>query len=229
LLKVVEMRERISGQDFLAMMQAAGRLIHEQQGRLSQLDSVAGDGDHGSTMIRIMNGLEAAFNCEMPMELRRCFCDAGWKVLNSDGGASSSLLGAFFLGAGEGAPEPASSWDCDQLAGAFEAGLRALHAQTRAQIGDKTLMDALVPAIDALRQAANARRRLDDALHSAAEAAQAGAKATENMIAHYGRARLLGVRTLGHQDAGAASVALLFQGFSQAMTERKGNGAHARC
>lgn len=223
------MRKQINSQGFLAMMQAAASLIREQQGRLAQLDSVAGDGDHGSTMIRIMSSLEAAFNSDAPIELRKCFCDAGWKVMNSDGGASSSLLGAFFLGVGEGAREQTWSWDCAELAGAFEAGLRALRAQTGAKIGDKTLMDALAPAIDAVRTAANAGQPLDDALHAAAEAAKTGAKATENMIAHYGRARLLGEKTLGHQDAAAASVALMFQGFSQAMTETKGNIARGRC
>ena len=223
------MRKRISSKDFLAMMQAAARLVHEQQARLSQLDSVSGDGDHGSTMMRVMNSLEAAFNSDIPIELRKCFCDAGWKVMNSDGGASSSLLGAFFLGVGEDAQEQASSWDCGEFAGAFEAGLRALQVQTRAKVGDKTLMDALAPAIEALRTAGNAGQPVDSALHEAAQAAQAGAKATESMIAHYGRARLLGEKTLGHQDAGAASVALMFQGFSQAMTETKGTVANARC
>lgn len=223
------MRERINSKDFFAMMQAAAHLIHEQQGRLSQLDSVAGDGDHGSTMMRIMRSLEAAFNSDMPIELRSCFCDAGWKVMNSDGGASGSLLGAFFLGLGEGACEHAWWWDCTELATAFEAGLSAIQAQTRAKIGDKTLMDALAPAIEALRSAANAGQSVDGALHTAAEAAQLGAKTTENMIAHYGRARLLGEKTLGHQDAGAASVALMFQGFAQAIAETKGNAAHGRC
>jgi len=218
----------MNSNDFLAMMQAAARLIREQQGKLSQLDSVAGDGDHGSTMVRIMSRLEAAFNSERPVELRKCFCDAGWNVMNADGGASSSLLGTFFLGVGEGAPEQAWAWDCADLAGAFQAGLRALRAQTRAGIGDKTLVDALAPAIDALQTAANAGQPVDDALQAAAEAAKAGAQATERMIARYGRARLLGEKTLGHQDAAAASVALMFQGFSQARTERKGNVANAR-
>jgi phosphoenolpyruvate---glycerone phosphotransferase subunit DhaL len=222
------MREQVGSKDFLAMMRAAARLIREQQGRLSQLDCVAGDGDHGSTMVRIMSGLEAAFNSDLAIPLRQCFSDAGWKVMNSDGGASSSLLGAFFLGIGEAAREPAVAWDCAEVAGMFEAGLKAVEAQTRARVGDKTLMDALAPAVDALRAAANAGRTVAEAVQAAADAAQAGANATENMIAHYGRARLLGENTLGHQDAGAASIALMFQGFCQAMTETKGSVAHAR-
>jgi dihydroxyacetone kinase-like protein len=149
--------------------------------------------------------------------------------MNSDGGASSSLLGAFFLGIGEAAREQAMAWDCAEVAGMFEAGLKAVEAQTPARVGDKTLMDALAPGIDALRAAAKTGRRISEALQAAAEAAQAGAKGTENMIAHYGRARLLGEKTLGHQDAGAASVALVFQGFSEAMTETKGSITHARC
>lgn len=209
------------------MVQTAATLVREHKSRLSQLDSVAGDGDHGSAVVRIMDSLEAAF--ARAADLRKCFTEAGWSVMNSDGGASSSLLGAFFLGVGESTREGILSWDCAELAAAFEAGLRAVQIQTKAKPGDKTLMDALAPAVEALAAAAKAGRPIDNAVRAAAQAAKAGAEATEKMIASYGRARLLGEKTIGHQDAGAASVALMFEGFSQAMSEIKGTAANARC
>jgi len=222
------MTDRVTSQDILRMVQAAAILVREQRLRLSQLDSVAGDGDHGSAMVRIMDHLEAAFVRPASADLKSCFTDAAWSVMNSDGGASSSLLGAFFLGIGEFVQEGILSWDCAGLAAALEAGLRAVQRQTKARPGDKTLMDSLAPAVEALATAAEAKRPIDDALRVGAQAAKAGAEATEKLIARYGRARLLGDKTIGHQDAGAASVALMFEGFSRATSEAKGNLANAR-
>jgi len=221
------MTDRIGRQELLRMMESAAARIREQQGLLSQLDCIAGDGDHGTTMLRIMDRLEGAFKTDAP-DLRASFSDAGWNVMGSDGGASSSLLGAFFLGVGEATRVGVSSWDCIQFAAALQAGLQAIQAQTKARSGDKTLMDALAPAVESLVAAAQAGNDLASALKTAAEVAKAGASSTENLIARYGRARLLGEKTRGHQDPGATSVALIFDGFSQAASEMKGGIEHAR-
>ena len=222
------MTDRLGRQDLSRMMATAAGKIREQQSRLSQLDCVAGDGDHGTTMLRIMDRLEAAFQPESTADLKTSFCDAGWNVMGCDGGASSSLLGAFFLGIGDATEGGVSSWDCADFARALRSGLQAMESQTKARPGDKTLMDALAPAVEACVAEAHAGRELTEALLAAAQAASAGASATENQIAHYGRARLLGDKTKGHQDPGAASVALLFAGFAEAIAERKGDAAHAR-
>ena len=83
------MIDRISARELSRMMASAAARIREQQGRLSQLDCVAGDGDHGTTMLRIMDRLEAAFKGDAGADLRATFCDAGWSVMGSDGGAST--------------------------------------------------------------------------------------------------------------------------------------------
>ena len=123
------MTDRVTSHDILRMVQAAAILVREQRLRLSQLDSVAGDGDHGSAMVRIVDHLEASFVRPASADLKSCFTDAAWSVMNSDGGASSSLLGAFFLGVGESVQEGILSWDCAGLAAALEAGLQAVQRQ----------------------------------------------------------------------------------------------------
>ena len=222
------MTERIGKPELSRMMHSAALRIREQQPRLSQLDCVAGDGDHGTTMLRIMERLEAEFREDTAADLKKRFSDAGWNVMGCDGGASSSLLGAFFLGVGDATQAGVLSWDCGEFAAAFEIGLLALQSQTKAQPGDKTLMDALIPAVQSLVAEAKAGHDIRDALRAAARAASHGASATENMVARYGRARLLGDKTKGHQDPGAASVALIFEGFAEAIAETKGDTAHAR-
>jgi dihydroxyacetone kinase-like protein len=211
------MTDRIGRHELSRMMHSAATRIREQQPRLSQLDCVAGDGDHGTTMLRIMERLEAEFRGDTASDLKRCFCDAGWNVMGCDGGASSSLLGAFFLGVGDATQAGVSSWECAEFAAGFEIGLLALQSQTKARPGDKTLMDALIPAVQSLVAEAKAGHDISHALQAAARAASQGASATENMVARFGRARLLGDKTKGHQDPGAVSVALIFEGFAEAI------------
>jgi dihydroxyacetone kinase-like protein len=99
----------------------------------------------------------------------------------------------------------------------FEAGVAKLQRQSRAQVGDKTMMDAFLPALAALKSADSARG-IKAALEQAAEAASKGAEATRNMKAKFGRARNLGDRVLGHTDPGAVSVSLIFKGFSEGLS-----------
>jgi len=209
------------------MIAAAASRIREQHAWLSQLDCTAGDGDHGSTMLRAMSRLEKVFPPAGPADFKAAFSDAGWSVMGADGGASSSLLGAFFLGIGEVTAAGAASWTCAELAAAFQGGLAAVRAQTKARPGDKTMMDALVPAIDALAEASHAGHQVRQAMAEAARAAKLGARATEDMVARFGRARLLGERTRGSQDPGAASIALIFEGFCRATKESEGEDGNA--
>ena len=107
--------------------------------------------------------------------------------------------------------------DCPMLAAMFEAGLAAVRRQSKAQIGDKTLMDALLPAVDAMRRAADEGKSIREALQQAAKAAEDGAISTKEFKARFGRAKNLGERTIGCQDPGATSMALIFQGFFEGL------------
>ena len=166
------MTNQLGRQELSHMMAAAATKIREQQARLSQLDCVAGDGDHGTTMLRIMDRLEAAFRPESTTDLKTSFSDAGWNVMGCDGGASSSLLGAFFMGISDATVSGVSSWNCSDLAVALQAGLQAVESQTKARPGDKTLMDALAPAVEVCVVEAHAGHGLAEVLHGAAQAAR---------------------------------------------------------
>ena len=205
--------------DLRRMFAEAAQQIQREQDMLSRLDCIGGDGDHGSTMVRAMKMLETEMNAENDKPLNVRLKDAGWGVLSVDGGASSALVGTFIAGMGD--EDLGRESDCKHLAASFAAGLRAVEKQTKARPGDKTMMDALVPAVQAIESAAGSGEPVARALELAAEAARKGAETTTDMIARYGRAKFLGERTRGSPDAGATSIALIFKGFSSAFTQRK--------
>jgi dihydroxyacetone kinase-like protein len=189
------------------------RLEHEH---LSKLDSIGGDGDHGTAMLRAFEMLEKSKPAADATALNVWLKDAGWRVLDVDGGASTAILGTFIAGMGDA--EVGLSWDCPQMAASLRAGLTALEKQTKARRGDKTMMDALVPAVEAFCEAASVGREISEAMQEAEAAAVKGADSTKDMIARYGRAKFLGEKTRGSPDAGATSVALLFRGFSMGLS-----------
>jgi dihydroxyacetone kinase-like protein len=216
----------ITKDEFARMITGAAAMIRARHAALSALDCVAGDGDHGATMLRVAQQLEKAFAPGGEEDLRACLREAGWSVLGVDGGASSSLFGIFFGGMAD-APADAGATGASQLAAMFEAGLATVRKQTKAQPGDKTMMDALVPAIAALRAAADAGKGVKESLYDAAAAARTGTEGTRHLTARYGRARLLGEKTRGHEDPGAASMSLIFEGFYDGFGESKGESGNA--
>jgi phosphoenolpyruvate---glycerone phosphotransferase subunit DhaL len=209
------MKQTMNKWSFANMLNEAARRIREQHQLLTELDSVAGDGDHGATMMRVAEQLETAISKGDPLCLGMLFKNLGWKVMGVDGGASSAILGTFFGGMGD--VEISEEVDCKDLAAIFEAGLCAVSKQTKAEMGDKTMMDALVPAVSTVRSAAASGKSIACALEEAAKAARVGSEATKALIAKHGRAKYLGEKTRGYADAGATSVALLFEGFSAGM------------
>ncbi len=165
-------------------------------------------------MLRIAECLDRVFSSAVSPRFRPLLHDAGWGILSLDGGASTALLGTFFLGMAEAPVADAPVLDCSALATIFKAGLAGVKQQTKAQPGDKTLMDALVPAVEALSVAAAEAKISEMLSHDAARAAGSGAASTKDLIARHGRARLLGEKTRGSQDPGATSIALMFAGFA---------------
>jgi phosphoenolpyruvate---glycerone phosphotransferase subunit DhaL len=194
----------------------AAACVRSEHRRLTELDSIGGDGDHGTTMLRAAEQMEL-WDESSSESMTGLLKAAGWRVLSVDGGASSSLLGTFFSGMGD-VELARDSMNCDDLAQSLEAGLRAVSRQTKARAGDKTMMDALTPAIAAASAAAQAGKTIPEALEDAALAARLGAESTTDLVARYGRARSLGERTRGHPDAGATSIALIFKGFKEGVS-----------
>jgi dihydroxyacetone kinase-like protein len=207
----------IGPEEFVRMMEGAIQRVKDEHKMLSALDSAAGDGDHGTTMLRAMDQLVALIAGYQRGDLEDLLSKMGWTWMGIDGGATGPLLGSFFIGMSESAAGQPSV-DADGFAALFEAGLNAVKKQTRAQVGDKTLMDALIPAVAALRSGAEAKKEIPEMLREAAAAAQQGALSTKDLRARFGRAKYLGDRTLGHQDPGATSISLIFQGFCEGLS-----------
>ena len=210
------MADTIGIKDIGRMIRSAADKIRANRDELSKLDSAIGDGDHGMTIARAMGIAEKVIEESEKKDLKGLLKDVGWGVMGVDGGATGPLLGSFLMGLGQGLGEQ-ETVDCPILAAMFEAGLAGVRRQSKAQIGDKTMMDALLPAVDAMRRAADEAKSIKEALREAAEAAEKGAASTKEFTARFGRAKNLGDRTIGHQDPGATSMALIFQGFFEGL------------
>lgn len=209
----VVMPETISYQQVCGMLNAATDQIRTHHEMLSKLDSAVGDGDHGTTILRAMEAVSKTVSEHPASDLKTLFSAIAWAVMSCDGGSTGPLLGSFFMGLSDGA-EGRAELDGAGLVAVFAAGVTKLQKQSRAQVGDKTMMDAFLPALAALQSAASAGS-IKAALALAAAAAAQGAEATRNMKAKFGRARNLGDRVLGHADPGAVSISLIFKGFSE--------------
>jgi dihydroxyacetone kinase-like protein len=196
-----------------AMIDTAAARIVENHELLSKLDSATGDGDHGTTMLRIAKAMQETVKDNGNKAIQPLLEAVGWAVMSVDGGSIAPLLGSWFMGMSEAPEANTEALDSAGLAAVLEAGTAKLRAQTQAQPGDKTLIDALVPAVEALKAAAAQGKPVDAALADAAEAAVKAAEQTRELQARFGRARNLGARTIGHQDPGATSMSLLFTGF----------------
>jgi len=208
------MAQAIGYDEMVAMLRGAVRQINGNHEMLSKLDSFGGDGDHGTTMLRAMKGIEKSLEESQSRDLKTLLYDVGWGIMGVDGGATGPLFGTLFMSMSHGAAEE-GPLDAGALATAFESGLAGVQKQTKAQVGDKTLMDVLVPAVAALRTAADGGADAAAALKQAAEVAQQGAESTQELQARFGRARNLGEGSIGHQDPGATSMAMIFKAFAE--------------
>jgi len=200
------------------MLQGAVEKIRSEHKFLSELDSATGDGDHGTTMLRAVNQLDKTVVDHKASNLTALLNDASWALLGIDGGATSPLLGSLFMGMSESVGTR-QELDGNALAAMFEAGLAAVKKQTKAQVSDKTMLDALVPAVQALREGAEAEKSILEMLQGAAAAAAQGALSTKNLTARVGRAKNLGDQTVGYQDPGATLISLIFQGFYEGLVK----------
>jgi dihydroxyacetone kinase-like protein len=191
------------------------RFLEERTSYLNELDRALGDGDHGTTIARGVKSAVHDLESAVPLNANEVFVIAGKAMMKSMGGASGVLYGVFFRGAQE---VPATMrLDCRTLREFLNFGLKNLQLKTKAQAGDKTMLDALLPALDALQQANT--DSLAETLQSAAAAAELGAQATVGMVPRFGRAKALGERALAGRDPGATSMAFLFRGLAEAAAE----------
>jgi len=180
-----------------------------ERDHLNDLDRALGDGDHGSTIARGAQAAIDALQTGSFSSVNQVFGALGRAMITSMGGASGMLFGLFFRAA-EKAPQN-DVLDAAALSALFDRGFEELSTRTKAQPGDKTMFDALVPALTSLREAGG---DLVSALDEAATSATLGAQKTAEMLPKFGRAKTLGERARGTPDPGATSVAIFFTGLA---------------
>lgn len=194
-------------------MRLSAARLEADADRLTALDSAIGDADHGTNMHRGFTAIVAKLDATPPQTVPEFFKAVGMTLVSKVGGASGSLYGTLFLDMGKNAPA-GTSLSAAEWAHALRAGVAAVVARGHAQPGDKTMIDAFGPALEALDTALAGRATLADAASSAADAAERGSAETEPLVARKGRASYLGERSVGHIDPGSASTALLLRAFA---------------
>jgi dihydroxyacetone kinase-like protein len=188
--------------------------VGERKGELTKLDQAIGDGDHGTNMDRGLRKAVEKLDAVEGDDIGAALKAVGMALVSSVGGAGGPLYGTFFLQAGQ-STTGRSELDTEGFAAAVRAGADGVQARGKAEPGDKTMLDALFPAADALAAGGD----LPEAAAKAADAAEEGMRATTELVARKGRASYLGERSRGHQDPGATSSALMMRAAAQAFAD----------
>jgi len=200
----------VGTQDVLRWLSALQRVFAENRQQLTDLDAAVGDGDFGISLDRGFTAVQEDLSANPPADLRAVFQKVANVLIKTMGGSSGPLFGTFFLRAGAACADKSELAPADVVA-LFQAGVDGLQQRGKAALGDKTMMDAWLPAVDAMRGALQAGNGLTEILESATAAAEAGMRATISMQARKGRGSYLGERSIGHQDAGATATYMVFK------------------
>ena len=197
-----------------AMLTSAANLLAENADRLSEIDSRFGDGDHGITMGKIAKLLLERVPQWGDESIKDFLDDLGTAIMEVKGGSAGPLYGTMIGGLGVELGPDENELDADGVKRMFAGCLSEMEDITTAKVGDKTMMDALIPAVEAVQAA---QGEPADLLKAAAEAAEAGAKASEGFVSKFGRARSYKEQTIGTPDAGAVSTSLFIRGLAQGL------------
>jgi dihydroxyacetone kinase-like protein len=200
----------VSTQDVLHWLNALQNVFAEHRQQLTELDAAVGDGDFGISLDRGFTAVQAELAAKHPADIRSVFQNVAGILIRTMGGTAGPLLGTFFLRAGAACADKSELAPADVVA-LFQAGVEGIQQRGKAALGDKTMLDALLPAVAAMRSALDAGSGLAEILERGAAAAEAGMRETIAMQARKGRGSYLGERSVGHQDAGATASYLLFK------------------
>ena len=192
-------------------------VMRVERDHLVQLDAAIGDGDHGTNMVRGFEAVVKAVDADKTLPPGKLLVLSGRTLVSTVGGASGPLWGSALRSGGRVLGDQ-SSFDAAQLVDVLAAALASVKDLGTAAVGDKTMVDALEPAVDTLRSRVDAGARIEDAVADAAEAAEKGMRGTVPMQARKGRASYLGERSVGHQDPGATSTALIVRALQKAVS-----------
>lgn len=203
----------ITKADLLRWLEQSAQVLHDNRDYLTQLDSAIGDADHGVNMDRGFQAVKAKLAGLADADIGTILKTVGTTLVSTVGGASGPLYGTAFLRAGI-ATTGKSELQTGDFVAMLEAAVEGVKARGKAQTGEKTMIDALSPALAAARQAQQAQLDLPHVLQRCSAAAEEGMKSTIPMLATKGRASYLGERSINHQDPGATSSWLLLKTLS---------------
>lgn len=211
--------QKVDADALAAWVREFARSVADQRDYLTELDSAIGDADHGSNMDRGLTAVVAALDASPPADPAALLKQVGMTLVSKVGGASGPLYGTLFLRMAGSAGS--AVLDAAAFARALRAGLDGVVARGKAKQGDKTMLDALGPACDALDAAVAGGMSFAEGLRAGAAAARDGRDATIPMLARKGRASYLAERSIGHQDPGATSMALMIDAAVAVLSDRK--------
>ncbi len=200
-------------------LRRSAAVVAENRMLLIELDRAIGDADHGENLDRGFSAILEKLDAELPATPGAVFKLAAMTLMSKVGGAAGPLYGTAYLRAATAVGD-AVTLDSAMLATALEAARDGVVARGKAAVGDKTMIDAWTPAVDAAARAAADGAEPAAVLAAAAEAAEAGAVSTDPLVAHKGRASYLGERAIGHRDPGAVSSAMILRAAAQAAGAR---------
>lgn len=212
---------QINAEQVLKFIEMVAATVKEQRDYLTQLDSAIGDADHGINLDRGFSAVIAKLPTVADKDIGAILKTVGTTLVSTVGGASGPLYGTAFLRAGM-ATADRFELGPDDVVVALQAALEGIQARGKAQRGEKTMVDAIAPGIDALKEALAAGDDFGAALRTSVEATRQGMEATTPMLATKGRASYLGERSIGHQDPGATSAYLIAQAMLRVIEPREG-------
>ena len=211
------MAQSLTQEQLVAWLGTFRDSVHEHRDYLTELDAAIGDADHGTNLTRGMDAVMAVVDADDAPDTAASLLKAvGMKLVSTVGGASGPLYGTFFLRASAAAGD-AETLDAEAVLAMLRAGVEGLAARGKAELGDKTMVDALTPAVEALADSVGNGDDLAAGLRAAADAAATGREATTELEARKGRASYLGERSKGHTDPGAASATMLVEALADAV------------
>lgn len=206
---------KLTVEQFKQMWSVAFANVKNRAEEFSRLDAIIGDGDHGEAIVTAMAEIEKS--ASSGVKFKSMLNDMAFSVMLNTSGSTSTLLGALLLGMSDNAPD-SSEIDVEELKSIFVGGLESVEKNTNAKVGDKTMMDALIPAVEAIKSSESSD--IAEIMSSAAAKAVKGADSTIQMKANFGRARNFGDKSIGSMDSGAASWSTIFVSFAQTLQNK---------
>jgi phosphoenolpyruvate---glycerone phosphotransferase subunit DhaL len=210
------MKDELNLTDFAEIIKNICKTLQENSNYLSELDSTVGDGDHGVTVARGFKSVQAGLEEDTPREISGLLRKVGLTLISSMGGAAGPIFGSIFTEMAKVA-EGRQVIDLPILYEMFNTSLEKISKLGGAKPGDKTLIDSLGPAVASLKESVSGKVSIKEALKNMTASAEKGMLSTKNMVAAKGKARYLGERSLGYQDAGATTLYLIIKSIYEAI------------